>query len=513
MMAAMRFDDMNADQGISLKQLLGDYVAFDCLPDISITGLSLDSRDVQSGDLFVALEGQSEHGLAFAQMAVSNGAVAVLCDRKFDQYCQQILSALMMRAICIPIDNLKENLGEIASRFYGEPSKKIFTVGITGTDGKTSVSHFIAQAFNRSGQLSAVIGSIGNGLFNQLEAATHTTPDVIQVHKLLADMSAKGAQQLAMEASSHGLDQGRTDAVDFDVAVLTNLARDHLDYHGSVEAYADAKKKLFQRKDLKHAVINLDDEYGRQLVSELKDRVDVWGYSCHAEQETELENKIVASAIKLHEQGLSMHVKTLQGEADINLNLMGRFNVSNVLATLAVMLIQGTEFSKAIESLEKLETVPGRMQVFAANNKPRVIVDYAHTPQALESVLKSLKEHGARKLICVFGCGGDRDTGKRSLMAKAAESYADEIIVADDNPRTEDAEKIFDDIKKGFSGTSQIQWIHDRAQAISHAIENANEKDIVLIAGKGHEDYQIIGSTKHSFSDAKTVADCLGVSE
>jgi len=513
MMVAMRFDDMKADQGVSLKQLLGDYVAINCLPDIPVTGMSLDSRKVQSGNIFVALAGQSEHGLAFAEMAVSNGAVAVLCDRKFDQYCQQILSALMTRSICIPIDNLKDKLGEIASHFYDEPSKRLFTVGVTGTDGKTSVSHFIAQAFDRVGQTSAVMGTIGNGLINRLETATHTTPDVIQVQKLLADIVAQGADQVAMEVSSHGLDQGRTDAVEFDVAVLTNLGRDHLDYHGDIETYSDAKKKLFQQKNLKSAVINLDDEFGRQLAHEFSDKLDIWGYASQTEENCGLKNVVSASDIKAHAQGLSLHVCSPKGEANVNLNLMGRFNVSNVLATLAVMLIKGIEFSEAIQSLEKLTTVPGRMQVIAANNKPRVIVDYAHTPQALESVLKSLKEHSENKLICVFGCGGDRDKGKRPLMAKIAEDYADEVIVTDDNPRTENAEKITSDIFEGFNDISCVQLIRDRKQAIYQAVQNANEQDIVLIAGKGHENYQLVGDVKHVFSDVLVASQCLGVAE
>jgi UDP-N-acetylmuramoyl-L-alanyl-D-glutamate--2,6-diaminopimelate ligase len=509
MIAAMRFDEMKANQGISLKQLLGDYVAINCLPDVPVTGMSLDSRKIESGNIFVALAGQSEHGLAFAELAVSNGAVAVLCDRKFDEYCQQMLSTLMTRTMCVPIDNLKERLGEIASQFYDEPSKKLSTVGVTGTDGKTSVSHFIAQAFGYLGQASAVMGTIGNGLIGDLEPATHTTPDVIQVHKLLANMVEQGATQITMEVSSHGLDQRRIDAVEIDVAVLTNLGRDHLDYHGDIEAYAEAKKKLFQQKNIKTAVLNMDDEFGRQLVSELNGKVDVWGYATQTEESCGIKNIVSASSIKTHGQGLSMRISSPRGEADVNLNLMGRFNVSNVLATLTVLLIKNIEFSKAIQSLEKLVTVPGRMQVVAENSQPVVVVDYAHTPQALESALKSLKEHSQQKLICVFGCGGDRDEGKRPLMAKMAEAYADEIIVTDDNPRTEDAEKITNDIFSGFNDVSKIKLIHDRKQAISQAIKQAGNQDIILLAGKGHEDYQIIGDTKNPFSDVLVAKACL----
>ena len=229
MMAAMKIDTNTDGKNMSLKQLLSDYVAINCLPDIPVTGLCLDSRQVQPGNIFVALEGQIEHGLAFAEAAVNKGAVAVLCDRQFDQYCQQILSSLMTRAICVPINNLREKLGEISSHLYGEPSKELFVVGVTGTDGKTSVSHFIAQALDSAHERSAVLGTIGNGFINDLEASTHTTPEVVQVHRLLSELKDKGATQVAMEVSSHGLDQGRVDAVNFDVAVLTNVSRNHLD--------------------------------------------------------------------------------------------------------------------------------------------------------------------------------------------------------------------------------------------------------------------------------------------
>ncbi len=513
MMAAMKIDANINKQEMSLKQLLSDYVAINCLPDIPVTGLCLDSRQVEPGNIFVALEGQVEHGLAFAEAAVNKGAVAILCDRLFDQYCQQILSSLMTRAICVPINSLREKLGEISSHFYAEPSRELFMVGVTGTDGKTSVSHFIAQALDKVNERSAVLGTIGNGFVNNLEASTHTTPEVVQVHRLLSELKDKGAKQVAMEVSSHGLDQGRVDAVDFDVAVLTNVGRDHLDYHGDIESYRQAKLQLFEQPNLKAAVINLDDEFGRQLVSNLKNCLLLWGYSVNGNNDCGLKNIIKASSVKTHENGLSMHIETPQGEANINLSLLGEFNVENVLATLAVLLIKGIGFSDAIQSLKKLVTVPGRMDAVRVENKPLVVVDFAHTPQALESVLKSLKKHCHKKLICVFGCGGDRDKGKRPLMAQAAEAYADEIIVTDDNPRTENAENIIKDIQSGFKNTSNVKIINDREQAICSAIKTANEKDIVLVAGKGHEDYQIIGNEKHPFSDALVVKKYLGVSE
>lgn len=509
MMAAMNIQD----HGMSLKQLLADFVAINCVPDIAITGLNLDSRQIQPGNVFIALEGQNDHGLTFAEAAVNKGAVAVLCDRRFDEYCQQILSALMTRVICIPINNLKEHIGEIASRFYAEPSRNMFTVGITGTDGKTSVSHFIAQALDEENKRSAVIGTIGNGLINELETATHTTPDVVQMHRLLADLNAKGAEQVAMEVSSHGLHQGRANAVEFDVAVLTNLGRDHLDYHQDMESYRDAKKLLFKQKNLKAAVLNLDDEFGRQLATELNDQLNIWGYTTQDSDACGLKNVIRASGIHAGADGLSAQIKCPQGEADIQLNLLGDFNVSNALATLAVLLIKGDRFAHAMQRLQKLNTVSGRMETIRSEGKPLVVVDYAHTSQALSSVLKTLRQHCEQKLICVFGCGGDRDQGKRPLMAEAAESLADEVIVTDDNPRTENAEQIVKEIQSGFKNIAAVQVIHDREQAICTAIKNAKENDIVLIAGKGHEDYQIIGNEKRAFSDTEVIKKCMGVTK
>jgi UDP-N-acetylmuramoyl-L-alanyl-D-glutamate--2,6-diaminopimelate ligase len=516
MMAAMKIDENLNEQTMSLKQLLSDYVAINCVPDIPVTGLCLDSRQVKPGNVFVALEGHTEHGLAFAEAALNKGAVAILCDRQFDQYCQQILSSLMTRVICIPINNLKENLGSIVSDFHDQPSKDLFMVGVTGTDGKTSVSHFIAQTLDERNNRSALIGTIGNGIVGELEETVFTTPQVIQVHSLLADMKNKGATQVAMEVSSHGLDQGRVDAVEFDVAVLTNMGRDHLDYHGDIESYQQAKRQLFECSSLKAAVLNLDDDFGLQLAAELNNKLTLWGYTLSDENpdiKNSAQNIIQASSVKVHASGISMHVKTPLGEADLELSLLGQFNVDNALATLAVLLIKGVDFFDAISRLKKLQTVAGRMQAIRVENKPLVVIDFAHTPQALGAALKSLRQHCQQKLICVFGCGGDRDKGKRPLMAQAAGAYADKIIVTDDNPRTENAENIIKDIQTGFKNTSNVQIINDREKAICFAVENAKEGDIVLVAGKGHEDYQIIGNEKQPFSDTLIVKKTLGVSE
>jgi UDP-N-acetylmuramoyl-L-alanyl-D-glutamate--2,6-diaminopimelate ligase len=495
---------------ITLKQLLTGFVTHNYLPDVPVTGLTLDSRQVQPGNIFVALEGAKEHGLAYAHAAVNKGAVAVLCDRQFDQYCQQMLSALMTRVVCVPVANLRDKLGAIASGFYNAPSNDLFMVGITGTDGKTSVSHFVAQALQEAKLPSAVIGTIGNGLLNQLQTATHTTPNVIEVHGLLAQLRDAGATQVTMEVSSHGLHQKRVDGVDFDVAVLTNLGRDHLDYHGDVEAYREAKRLLFLRPELRAAVLNLDDVFGRQLATELQDRVDIWGYSLHQPVNLDDVKMLHGSKVRAHAGGLDMHIQCAQGEADVRLNVLGTFNASNVLATLAVLLIRGVHFDEAVRRLQALKTVPGRMETCRVKNKPLAVIDYAHTAQALTSALSSLRAHCAGKLICVFGCGGDRDRGKRPLMAAAAEQLADVVIVTDDNPRTENPQTISDEIFSGFNNSSVVTLIHDREQAIRHALTQAGTDDIVLIAGKGHEDYQIIGTEKRPFSDMQVVKNCFG---
>ena len=497
-------------EAMTLKQLMSGFVDPDYLPDIPLTGLCLDSRKVQTGNLFVALAGQKDHGLVFAGDAVKKGAVAILCDRKSDQYCQQILSSLITRVTCVPVQNLSEKLGAIASRFYGHPSVDLFTVGVTGTDGKTSVSHFIAQALDGRDKPSAVLGTVGNGLISQLQKASHTTPDVIQVHQLLAEYKQRGVGQVAMEVSSHGLDQRRVDAVSFDVAVLTNLGRDHLDYHGDMATYRAAKRQLFFMPGLSAVVLNLDDEFGRQLASELKGKTVTWGYSLADIPDDMTDYLITAQDIKAHSHGLSMVLDTPRGEVSLNTRLLGVFNVSNVMATLAVLLIKGMPLLQAVARLSELNTVPGRMESFSVKDQPLVVVDYAHTPQALELVLQTLKHHAGAKLYCVFGCGGDRDRGKRPLMAAAAELYADHIIVTDDNPRTEDAQQIIEDIQAGFKHPEKSEVIRDRQQAIIRAIESASEQDIILIAGKGHEDYQIVGDIRYPFSDRQIVADQLG---
>lgn len=507
-MAAMK----NNHPVVTLKQLLNGLTECEYLPEIEVKGLSLDSRLIEQGYVFVALEGQLDHGLAYAEAAVSRGAVGVICDAKFDQYCQQILSKLMSRIVCVPVRDLQCKLGEIANQFYALPSEKMFISGITGTDGKTSVSHFIAQAMHAAYGTCAVVGTIGNGLINKLTESSHTTPDVISLHKMLADFLQQGIAHLAMEVSSHGLDQGRVSGVDFDVLVLTNLSRDHLDYHGDIAAYKQAKKKLFTENPGKSLVLNIDDAFGVELFSEIESAKAVWLYGLSIERVKQSEFYVCAENIQNQENGICFVLNSSQGVAEVTVQLIGEFNVYNVLACFCVLLQSGVNFNHAIRCIEQLHTVAGRMELLLNKGQPSVVIDYAHTPEALSQALINVRRHTSGKVISVFGCGGDRDTGKRALMGQVAQELSDLVILTNDNPRGESPEKIIDDIQQGINSELQLIVEMDRKKAIQYAINMATGNDLVLIAGKGHEQYQIIGNERTEFSDKETALMSLEVS-
>ncbi len=506
MMAALN----DQQYGMTLSQLLSGICTTDYLPDIEIQGLALDSRKIQTGYAFVAMEGQLEHGLAYAEAAVNRGAVVVLCDAKFDQYCQQILSRIMARVICVPIKNLQHKLNEIANKFYSGAHKKLFIAGITGTDGKTSVSHFIAQAMYQAYSTAAIIGTLGNGEINHLDEATHTTPDIMSLHEMLADYSRRSIKHVAMEVSSHGLDQKRVSGIDFDVTILTNLSRDHLDYHGDLQSYKEAKKKLFTEHVAATLVVNADDGFGREIYMQLKDCRSIWLYGLNKARASEAELFACAEAVVTGKDGMKFLLVSSHGSAEIVLKLIGVFNIYNVLACFCTLIHSGVNFNHAVKYLGNLTTVPGRMELLTEVGKPAVVIDYAHTPEALTQALKNVRNHVSGKLICVFGCGGERDAGKRSLMAKSAEQLADFLIITNDNPRNEDPERIIDDIKSGIKNESQLIIETDRRKAIVLAIDMAGKNDLILIAGKGHETYQIIGSKKIDFNDRQVVLECLG---
>jgi UDP-N-acetylmuramoyl-L-alanyl-D-glutamate--2,6-diaminopimelate ligase len=395
------------------------------------------------------------------------------------------------------IEDLRQHLGAIAARFYGGPSASMTVIGVTGTNGKTSTVQMLAGALDRLGQRAGSIGTLGVGLAGDLKAAERTTPDVITVHAELAALRAAGASHVAMEVSSHALDQQRVDAVQFDLAVFTNLTRDHLDYHGSMQAYGEAKARLFAWPGLRAAVLNIDDAFGRTLAARLVDRVPVISTGVET-----AEANVRASSVEASAAGLSFHLHTPWGEADVASPLLGRFNVANLLAVAACLGALRQDFADIVEALEHLAPVPGRMSRLGGHGgQPLLVVDYAHTPDALEQALASLREHCAGCLICVFGCGGERDTGKRPAMAAIAERLADRVIVTDDNPRGEDGDAIVAAIMQGFARADRVHVERDRARAIARALNDADARDVVLVAGKGHEIYQDIAGERRPFDD------------
>jgi len=496
---------------ISLRALLQnvDDVMTPSYPDIELSEMTLDSRKISEGYVFVALRGTNEHGLKYAAAAEQSGAVAVLWD--YDE-------TVKLPKLSIPLIAIKDlpaSLGGIAARLYDHSGQPLQIVGITGTDGKTSVSHFLAQAMNASGESCGVIGTLGIGDPGALEKATHTTPDVISVHKNLQRLSTRGSRCVAMEVSSHALDQQRVAAVKFDVAVLSNLTRDHLDYHGTVEAYADAKARLFLDCQPKAAVLNLNDDFGVSIAQALhKTGVAVYGYASGDPKDYD-HNVLLASNAKFDHQGLSADI-AFRGETHhLKADVLGDFNLSNLLATTGALIALGNSVEEALAMVSNVSTVPGRIEkveYLASQHFSQdflAVVDYAHTPGALESVLKALRSHCTGRLICVFGCGGDRDKGKRPLMAAVAERLADVVIVTDDNPRYEDPKQIMQDILAGFDQPDFVEIEHDRAAAINKVIASADTGDVVLIAGKGHEQSQLVQGRELPFDDRKQITAAL----
>jgi UDP-N-acetylmuramoyl-L-alanyl-D-glutamate--2,6-diaminopimelate ligase len=472
----------------------------DLLPDVAgvpddlvITGLVMDSRSVQPGDAFVAIAGFGAHGLKFVGQARAAGASAIL----FEPPAPADLPA---PSDAIAVHGLRARLGVLGDRFHGEPSRDMTVVGVTGTNGKTSTVQLLAQSWSLQGKCAGSVGTLGAGLHGQVVPTGFTTPLVLQMHALLAELRDAGAQAVAMEVSSHALDQGRVDGVHFDVGVFTNLTRDHLDYHGTMDAYGAAKAKLFAWPGLRAAVINLDDPFGRALLAALPAGVRGVGMSSRGAQA-----EVRAENIALEPDGIAFDLLLGDARHSVRSALLGRFNVDNLLAVAGVLHALGETAMTITEVLEQLQPVPGRMNRLGGGAQPLVVVDYAHTPDALEQALATLRAHAPTQLVCVFGCGGERDRGKRPQMAAIAEAGADRVIVTDDNPRGEDGDAIVAEIVAGFARPQAVEVERDRARAIARAIGETGPHDIVLIAGKGHEPYQEIAGVRHPFDDA-TVA-------
>jgi UDP-N-acetylmuramoyl-L-alanyl-D-glutamate--2,6-diaminopimelate ligase len=463
-----------------------------------ITG---DSRQVKPGDAFAAFPGAAADGRSFIADAIARGASAVLWEAQGFHWNPE------WHVSHHPVENLQGKLGAIADFIYGSPSQALWMVGVTGTNGKTSCSQWIAQCLDRCGRRAAIIGTLGNGLVGALEMGTHTTPDAARVHELLASYKKAGALAVAMEVSSHGLDQGRVNAVEFDIALFTNLTRDHLDYHGTMAAYGAAKAKLFAWPGLYAAVINSEDPFGQSLVDGVKARgrkVLTYGLA---------NADVSATGMATTAQGIALSVATPRGRGDVQTTLVGAFNATNVLGCLAVLLASEVPLADALAALGKIVPPPGRMQRLGGGDQPLVVVDYAHSPDALEKVLTALRPAVAEagELVCVFGCGGDRDAGKRPEMGRIASALCERVIVTTDNPRNEDPAAIASAIVRGIRDTGNRHWAVDldRATAINAAISGTGPGDVVLIAGKGHEDYQEARGVRIHFSDAETAAAAL----
>ncbi len=466
---------------------------------VPLADLTADSRAVKMGSAFVAFPGTVLDGRDFIGEAVARGAAAVLWEREGFEWDDR------WDVPNLGVENLRLRISEIAGSVFGNPSESLWMAGVTGTNGKTSVSQWIAAALDALGRRSAVVGTLGNGLVGERTEGRNTTPDPIVLQRLLADYLRRGARCVAMEVSSHGLDQGRVAGIKYDAAIFTNLTRDHLDYHGTMERYAQAKYRLFEARGLTHAVVNVDDAAGVALTQRLAGNgLDLLTFG------TGPEAMLRATDVRLSEAGVQFHVSGPEGSGDIAAPVLGAFNVSNLLAVLGALRAAGIPFARALATVQALEPVPGRVERVGGGAMPLVVIDYAHTPDAIEKALTALRPAvpAGHKLVCVFGCGGDRDAGKRALMGAAAARLADQLIVTSDNPRGEDPMHIIGQVMEGIP-TGRAEAIEDRQVAIFSAVHQARPGDVVLLAGKGHETYQEIRGMRHPFSDREVARAAL----
>lgn len=498
---------------MTLDKLLQGYAPGAELSDIPVYGISGNSKSIKIGDLFIAQTGLTSHAIDFSADAVKSGAVAVAYDAD-DAYCHQRISLLskQFETKWIPVANLQLVIGEIASRFYGHPSQYLKLVAVTGTDGKTSVVHLLIQALNKLNKKAGSIGTLGYGIANHLKITRFTTPDAITLQSILFELTNKGCDVVVMEVSSHALEQFRVKGCHFDIAVLTNLGSDHLDYHGKQVQYEAAKSRLFAWPDLSGFVLNIDDGYGQRLYRLYKGN-KVTAYSSgrlDVHLSADQTDHVYLDSSEMTAQGLKINVSTKKGSMQIQTGLIGLFNIDNLLACISVLLQLGFDAEEIENSMQDLQPIPGRMEYYPSlDHRPSVVIDFAHTEQALTACLKSVKGLNDGNLFCVFGCGGDRDQSKRPKMAAAAERIADRIILTEDNPRYESTQAIMQDILSGFERPQRVQVIHDRHTAIETAIRQAMPGDLVVIAGKGHEQIQVVGDQRIPFSDRYVVKKIL----
>ncbi|WP_226571899.1 UDP-N-acetylmuramoyl-L-alanyl-D-glutamate--2,6-diaminopimelate ligase [Mangrovibacter yixingensis] len=489
----------------NLRDLLVPWVSD--APARALREMTLDSRGAAAGDLFVAVVGHQADGRRYIPQAIAQGVAAVIAEAEGEAADGEIRE--MHGVPVVYLSQLDQRLSALAGRFYHEPSHSLRLVGVTGTNGKTTTTQLLAQWAQILGDVSAVMGTVGNGLLGSVAPTANTTGSAVDVQHMLSGFVEQGANFAAMEVSSHGLVQHRVAAVKFAASVFTNLSRDHLDYHGDMAHYEAAKWLLFSEHQCGVAIINADDEVGRRWLEKLPDAVAV---AVDAPLNPDNHNRwLKATHVSYHDRGATVQFASSWGNGEIESGLMGAFNVSNLLLALATLLSQGYSFESLMATASQLQPVCGRMEVFSAPGKPTVVVDYAHTPDALEKALMAARLHCPGKLWCVFGCGGDRDKGKRPLMGAIAEEFADVAVVTDDNPRTEEPGAIIEDILAGMLDAGRARVMPGRAEAVTSVIIQAQQGDVVLLAGKGHEDYQIVGTRRLDYSDRVTAARLLGV--
>jgi len=483
---------------VALDTLLAGIAAAPALP---VSGLKLDGRAIRQGEAFVAVQGASAHGLDFVQQALEAGALAVLYDPA-----DADASRLPAGVVAVAVPALKSRLGEIASRASGGAATRLSIAGITGTNGKTTCAWLLAEASCRLGRRTGYVGTLGAGFPPSLQATTHTTPDVLGVHRMLAGLVAGGAVRAAMEVSSHALDQDRLAGVPVEIAAFTNLTRDHLDYHGSEHAYAEAKRRIFALPGVARAVINVGNDTGRHYAASLPEGVELVAVAVGGGKPLAKGRFVQVTSMEATSAGMLLRLRGSFGERELASPLVGAFNAENLAVVLGVLLAWGHDVDAAIAALGQAAAPPGRMEGFRLPSGALAIVDYAHTPDALAKVLESARRHATGRLRVVFGCGGDRDRGKRAPMGGIAERLADEVYVTDDNPRGEDPDRIVAMILEGMRSPRRARVLRDREAAIAGALDGIGAGDVVVIAGKGHEDYQIVGSERRAFSDRDCVA-------
>ncbi|NVD07409.1 UDP-N-acetylmuramoyl-L-alanyl-D-glutamate--2,6-diaminopimelate ligase [Vibrio sp. JPW-9-11-11] len=486
---------------MTLSTLLSPWLdlAADDAAQTIVSGLELDSRKVTPGQTFVAIRGHALDGRRFIPAAIEKGANAVIAEACPDHPHASV--EYYAHVAVIYVEQLSLHLSELAGRLYPLQDNRL--IGVTGTNGKTTISQLIAQWLELTGHKAAVMGTTGNGFLADLQPAVNTTGNAIEIQHTLYSLQQQGAEYTALEVSSHGLVQGRVRALPFSVGVFSNLSRDHLDYHGTMHDYAEAKFMLFGDHHCHHAVINSDDPVGANWLERLDNAVAV------SLQPSQHPRAVWAKRVHYSEAGISVEFDGLFGQGEMTAPLIGEFNASNVLLAMTTLLMLGVDKQRLLETASELKPVLGRMELFTAPGKAKVVVDYAHTPDALEKALMALRVHCQGKLWAIFGCGGDRDTGKRPMMAKIAEQLADYQVLTDDNPRSESPQTIVDDMLAGMQHPKRAVVEHDRFAALEHALRHSGDQDIILLAGKGHEDYQVVGDQTIHYSDRESAVKLL----